>query len=92
MVKDLLWIQHQGADIVLRIWNKEEGEQVETKWSKDSENEINSDGVLLIRKARSGARIKKFHFNFSDTRKMEFNLDKKLAIYGTAIINGELKS
>lgn len=70
---------YNAADVVLRVWNREEGNQTETKWSKKDDGD--SDALLLVRKARAGANLRSFDFNFTDTRKMEFNVDKQLRIF-----------
>ena len=66
---------YNAADVVLRIWNREEGKQTDTKWSKGDES--TSDGILIVRKARAGTINRSFDFNFTKTRKMIFEKASK---------------
>jgi len=72
---------YNASDVVLRIWNNVEGKQTETKWSKD-EKEEEHDGLILVRKARAGCSVRKFIFDFTDTRRMNFIKPEELKTEG----------
>ena len=69
---------YNAADVVLRVWNREEGAETEAKWCKNDNSE--ADAILVVRKARAGATMRSFDINCTSTRKMEFRIDKRLKI------------